>query len=118
MYKAGDNVWTPYGHGVVKYVRDIDSMVIVNPTNWVMAQNKVPTFVLNTTSVKKIDKQSFPIAKTFDEKFALIKANKDEGNKLFKDGKYDAAKDKYAETINNLNVIDIYHCISLYMICD
>lgn len=42
--------------------------------------------------------------KSFEEKFALVKANKDEGNKLFKAGKFDDAKEKYAETINNLNV--------------
>ena len=42
--------------------------------------------------------------KTFEEKFAVVKGHKDEGNKLFKAGKFEAAKDKYSETITNLNV--------------
>jgi hypothetical protein len=107
-FKQGDYVHTTYGTGRVMSVRDSDQMVIVQPDNWLMDRKKIPTFYLKADTIKKIEEvvPSPPEpTKTFEEKFALVKANKDEGTKLFKAGQFEAAKEKYAETINNLNYL-------------
>lgn len=83
-------------------------MIVVRPDNWVMDRKKVPTFYLKAEAIKKSTPPPQPqIQKSFEEKFSLVKKNKDEGNKLFKEGNFELAKDKYAETINLLNVCTI-----------
>lgn len=50
----GHEVVTPYGQGTIKHIRQKDSMVLVEPRNWTLANNKPPTFYLNPKDIKSI----------------------------------------------------------------
>jgi hypothetical protein len=54
MVKIGLSVETPYGHGVLKNVRESDGLYIVEPKTWKLANNKPPIFYLNPKDVKQI----------------------------------------------------------------
>lgn len=116
-FAKDDYVRTPYGTGRVQNVR-CDGIVIVRPDEWKLACDIIPTFYMNASYVTKAEpKQPVVEAKqpTFDEKFAVAKEVKDEGNRLFKNKQFEEAKDKYAEAISALNV-RMPHDISIVII--
>lgn len=82
-----------------------DGMIVVRPDKWRIANDKIPTFYMLHSAVKKTDKPSpSKLPKTFDENFASIKAVKDQGNAFFKTGNFENAKEIYAKCIADLNV--------------
>lgn len=50
----GQEILTPYGQGIVKEIRQKDSIVLVEPKNWLLANKKPPTFYLNPKDVKSL----------------------------------------------------------------
>lgn len=52
--RVGDIVGSPYGNGRIKAIGD-DGMMSVEPINWVLANNKRPTFYLSMHSLRPYD---------------------------------------------------------------
>lgn len=47
-------VRTPYGNGIITSIRPSDSMVLVRPDNWIMADGKPPQFYMNPSQVTSL----------------------------------------------------------------
>ena len=56
MFHTGQEVSCPYGKGNVKEIRHHDNIVIVQPSTWLLANNKPPLYFLNSKDVKPINK--------------------------------------------------------------
>lgn len=63
MHFVGQDVFTPYGKGII--IRKRNNDIIVKPSNWYMASGQTPTFYLNPQDVKPVFKVGDKVSSTF-----------------------------------------------------
>jgi len=97
---VGSRVSTPYGKGIVKEIRSDDGFVIVEPDNWLMANNRPPTFFLKADVVKveEVSETDFSM-KIITERLSRAADLKSEGALLFKDKNFEEARLKYLQAL-------------------
>jgi hypothetical protein len=102
-------VHTPYGNGVITSIRASDSMVVVRPDNWIMADGKPPQFFMNPSQVKSLDSESVTKKKD-DESTVASKIKrcielKNNGSAFFKLKDFENAKVMYTNALTVLQYI-------------
>ena len=103
-------VHTPYGNGVITSIRDSDSMVIVRPDNWIMADGKPPQFFMNPSQVASLAMHKKASAKkdetaSIDSKIKRCIELKNNGTAFFKLKDFDNAKVMYTNALTVLQYI-------------
>lgn len=108
-------VHTPYGNGVITSIRVADSMVIVRPDNWIMADGKPPQFIMNPSQVtshsaRKATEAAAAAAKKEDDASVASKIKrcielKNNGSAFFKLKDFENAKVMYTNALTVLQYI-------------
>jgi hypothetical protein len=105
-------VHTPYGNGVITSIRASDSMVVVRPDNWIMADGKPPQFFMNPSQVTSLAaRKAADKEKTKDDDASVASKIKrcielkNNGSAFFKLKEFDEAKVMYTNALTVLQYI-------------
>jgi hypothetical protein len=105
-------VQTPYGKGQILEIRD-SGVVVVSPTNWLLANGKAPIFYLNGndgTLVSSIEPSVAPTpAPVAPESTVMPRIRraielKDQGTEFFQKNDFESAASSYGQALTVMNV--------------
>jgi hypothetical protein len=105
-------VQTPYGKGQILEIRTT-GIVVVSPTNWLLANGKPPVFYLNGNDgslVSLIEPSATPTPAPVTEESTVMPRIrraielKDQGTEFFQKNDYESAASSYGQALTVMNV--------------